>query len=53
MVTAYEDDELAHNSDDKKQLHKAEREMDRLSKRKWEASFAAANRKVAATGKIS
>ena len=35
VVTAYEDDELASDSGDEKQIYKAEREAERLSKRKW------------------
>ena len=45
-MAAYEDDELASDSEDEKRIYKAER----LSKRKQEASSAATKKKVPATG---
>ena len=50
VVAAYEDDELASNSDDEKRIYKAEREAERLSKRKQAASLAAARGSTQATG---
>ena len=38
VVAAYEDDKLASDSEDKKQIYKAEREAERLSKRKRASS---------------
>ena len=34
VVAAYEDDELVFDSEDEKQIYKAEREAERLSKQK-------------------
>ena len=50
VVAAYEDDELASDSEDEKRIYKAEREAKRLSKRKWAASSAATKKKAPATG---
>ena len=49
VVSAYEDDKLASNSEDEKHIYKAEREAERLSKRKRAASSAVAKRKVVTT----
>ena len=48
VVVAYEDDELASDSEDEKRIYKAKR----LSKRKRASSSAAAKRKVPATGPV-
>ena len=50
VVAAYEDNKLASDLEDEKQIYKAEREAERLSKRRRAASSAATKKKVPATG---
>ena len=52
VVAAYEDDELASDSEDEKRIYKAEREAERLSKRNRAWSSAAAKKKVPTTGAV-
>ena len=48
VVAAYEDDELASDSDDKKRIYRAEREAERVAKRKCPGGANAIRKKVAA-----
>lgn len=50
VVAAYEEDELASDSDDEKWIYRAEREAERLAKRKRPGGVNAARKKVAARG---
>ena len=48
VVAAYEDDELASDSDDEKRIYRAEREAERVAKRKRPGGANATRKKVAA-----
>ena len=48
VIAAYEDDELASDSDDEKRIYRAEREAERVAKRKRPGGANATRKKVAA-----
>jgi len=49
VVTAYEDDELASDSDDEKRIYRAEREAERIAKRKRSGAANASRKRLAAS----
>ena len=50
VVTAYENDELASDSDDEKRIYRAEREAERMQKRKRSGAANAARKRQATSG---
>ena len=52
VVTAYEDDELASDSDDEKRIYRAEREAERIAKRKRSGAANASRKRLAASSGV-